>query len=188
MYTFIRQSGLFGLPCAVLKERRVNNMLKMSDTPIRGFLPFFANVGLQVAFLVPTPTGYQKSIMDATIPLREMLRETGIHNYVEQKQGPEFKKLVKTYFLTPDRMIETEASLYRPITKQGDPRIWFYNLKQYCVPCNLLAVLANKGNLYVLNLSNEEIVKSMNSGFISEVIQQFVDDDNAIATVAEFSL
>ena len=44
-------------------------MLKMSDTPIRGFLPFFANVGLQVAFLVPTPTGYQKSIMDATLPI-----------------------------------------------------------------------------------------------------------------------
>ena len=44
-------------------------MLKMSDTPIRGFLPFFANAGLQVAFLVPTPTGYQKSIMDATLPL-----------------------------------------------------------------------------------------------------------------------
>ena len=156
-------------------------MLKMSDTPIRGFLPFFANAGLQVAFLVPTPTGYQKSIMDATTPLREMLREMGIHNYVEQKQGPEFKEFVKTYFLTPDRMIETEASLYRPITKQGDPRIWFYNLKRYCSPCNLLAVLANKGNLYVLNLSNEEIVESMNSGFISEVIQQFVDDDNAIA-------
>ena len=50
-------------------------MLKMSDTPIRGFLPFFANAGLQVAFLVPTPTGYQKSIMDATLPLREMFRE-----------------------------------------------------------------------------------------------------------------
>lgn len=156
-------------------------MLKMSDTSIRSFLPFFANVGLQVAFLVPTPTGYQKSIMDATIPLREMLREAGIHNYIEQRQGPECKKLVKTYFLTPDRMIETEASLYRPVTKQGDPRIWFYNLKQYCVPCNLLAVLANKGNLYVLNLSNAEIVESMKSGFISEVIQQFVDDDNAIA-------
>lgn len=62
------------------------------------FFTIFANVGLQVAFLVPTPTGYQKSIMDATIPLREMLREMGIHNYVEQKQGPEFKELVKTYF------------------------------------------------------------------------------------------
>lgn len=177
----MRQSELFGLPCAVLRERRVDNMLKMSDTPIRGFLQFFANVGLQVAFLVPTPTGYQKSIMDATIPLREMLRKTGIHNYVDQKQGPEFKELVKTYFLTPYRMIETEASLYRPITKQGDPRIWFYNLKQYCVPCNLLAVLVNKGNLYVLNLSNKEIVESMNAGFISQIIQQFVDDDNAIA-------
>lgn len=155
-------------------------MLKMSDTPIRGFLSFFANIGLQVAFLVPTPTGYQKSIMDATIPLREMLRDTCIHNYEEQKQGPKFKELVKTYFFTPDRIIETEASLYRPVTKQGDPRIWFYNLKQYCVPCNLLAILANKGKLYVLNLSNEEIVESMNSGFIREVIQQFIDDDNAI--------
>ena len=106
-------------------------MLKMSDTPIRGFLPFFANAGLQVAFLVPTPTGYQKSIMDATLPLREMLREVAIHNYAEQKQGPEFKALVKTYYLAPDRMIETEASLYRPITKQGDPRIWFYNCLLY---------------------------------------------------------
>lgn len=95
----IRQSECFGLPCAILRERRVSNMLKMSDTPIRGFLPFFANVGLQVAFLVPTPTGYQKSIMDATLPLREMLREAGIHNYAEQKQGPKFKALVKTYYL-----------------------------------------------------------------------------------------
>lgn len=79
-------------------------MLKLSDTLIKDFLPFFANAGLQVAFLVPTPNGYQKSIMDATLPLREMLEETGIHNYVEQRQGPEYKELVKTYFLAPDRM------------------------------------------------------------------------------------
>lgn len=156
-------------------------MLKMSDKPIREFLPFFAETGLRAAFLVPTPTGYQKSIMDATIPLRELLREAGIHNYAEQKQGPEFKELVKAYFLAPDRIIETEASLYRPVTKQGDPRIWFYNLKQYCVPCNLLGILANKGELYVLNLSNNEIVKSMHSGYLSEVIRQFVENDNAIA-------
>lgn len=156
-------------------------MLKMSDTPIGKFLSFFASSGLQVAFLVPTPTGYQKSIMDATIPLREMLKENEIHNYAEQKQGPKFKKLVKTYFLEPNKMIETEASLYRPITKQGDPRIWFYNLKRYCVPCNLLAIIANKGSLYVLNLSSDKIVESMNNGFINEIIQQFIDDDNAIA-------
>lgn len=78
-------------------------------------------------------------------------------------------------------MIETAASLYRPVTKQGDPRIWFYDLKRYCVPCNLLAVLANMGNLYVLNLSDKEIVKSMNCGFVREVIQQFIDDSNAVA-------
>lgn len=48
-------------------------MLKMSDTKIKDFLPFFANAGLEVAFLVPTPNGYHKSIMDATMPLREFL-------------------------------------------------------------------------------------------------------------------
>lgn len=156
-------------------------MLKMSDTKIKDFLPFFANAGLEVAFLVPTPNGYHKSIMDATMPLRELLREANIHNFAEQRQGPEHKELVKTYFLTPDGMIETAASLYRPVTKQGDPRIWFYDLKRYCVPCNLLAVLANMGNLYVLNLSDKEIVKSMNCGFVREVIQQFIDDSNAVA-------
>ena len=56
-----------------------------------------------------------------------------------------------------------------------------FDLLQYCVPCNLLAILANKGELYVLNLSNNEIVKSMNYGYLSEVIRQFVENDNAIA-------
>ena len=156
-------------------------MLKMSDTPIRKFLPYFANNGLRVAFLVPTPTGYGKSIMDATIPLREMLRDTNVHNYDIQKQGPEAKVLLETYFLTPNEMIKTEASVYRPITKQGDPRIWFYNLKRYCKPYNLLAILVNKGKIYVINLSNDKIVESMNNGFIFTLIQSFVEDENAIA-------
>lgn len=156
-------------------------MLKMSDTSIRGFLPYFAETGLQVAFLVPTPTGYGKSIMDATLPLREMLKDTQIHDYDCQLQGPDNKVNIKTYFMKTESLQETEASLYRPVTKQGDPRIWFYNLKQYCEPCNLLAILANKGVLYVLNLSNKDIVESMYSGYVREVIKQFIDDDNVIA-------
>lgn len=34
------------------------NMLAMSDIYIDQFFPVFANAGLPVAFLVPTPTGY----------------------------------------------------------------------------------------------------------------------------------
>jgi hypothetical protein len=156
-------------------------MLKMSDTSIREFLPYFADTGLSVAFLVPTPNGYAKSIMDATNPLRELLKQEKVHDYDEQAQGPENKKVIKTYFVEANELAETNASLYRPITKQGDPRIWFYNLKKYCVPCNLLAVLVNDGNIYVINLSNEQIVGSMFKGFVYDLIQQFVEEDNAIA-------
>ncbi|MFI3171810.1 MAG: MvaI/BcnI family restriction endonuclease [Eubacteriales bacterium] len=156
-------------------------MLKMSDTSIGKFLPYFAKIGLPIAFLVPTETGYYKSIMDATLPIRELLKEAGVHDYEKQKQGPEYKCTVTTQFLYSDKMIETKASLYRPVTKQGDPRIWFYNLKNYCVPCNLLALMINKGVIYVINLSVEEIVESLNEGFIRELLQQFVNDENAIA-------
>ena len=40
-------------------------MLALTDTPIEGVLKYFADRGLSVAFLVPTATGYEKSIMDS---------------------------------------------------------------------------------------------------------------------------
>ena len=119
--------------------------------------------------------------MDATSPLRELLRNSGLHDYEKQQQGQENKVLIPTYFVNEKELVETQASLYRPVTKQGDPRIWFYNLKKYCDPCNLLAILVNKGCLYVLNLSKASVVKSMESGFANELIQEFINDDNAVA-------
>lgn len=59
-------------------------MLSMSDTPINQFIPFFAETNTSVAFLVPTPTGYEKSIMNATKPLRELLKYAGVHDYEKQ--------------------------------------------------------------------------------------------------------
>lgn len=56
-------------------------MLSMSDTPINEFIPYFAETNTAVAFLVPTPTGYEKSIMDATKPLRELLKFANVHDY-----------------------------------------------------------------------------------------------------------
>ena len=72
-------------------------MLAKTDTPIEGFLPFFASTGLTVAFLVPTETGYKKSIMDATASVRYLLLNEKIHDYETQLQGPENKKLVDSY-------------------------------------------------------------------------------------------
>lgn len=136
-------------------------MLSMSDTDINQFFKLFASTGVSVAFLVPTPTGFEKSIMDATATVRELLLNENVHNYETQKQGPENKVIVKTYLITPDSKIETETSLYRPVTKKGDPRIWIYQLKKYCNPCNLLALFFIDKELYILNLSNKEIQESL---------------------------
>lgn len=133
----------------------------MSDTPISKFIPLFAETNTSVAFLVPTPTGYEKSIMDATKPLRELLKFANVHDYDNQGQGPDNKVVIETHFVTKDDVIDTTASLYRPNTKDGDPRIWFSNLKKYCKPCNLLAILVFNKSLYVINLSDPEIQQSL---------------------------
>lgn len=157
-------------------------MLAMTDTPIQNFLPFFASSGISVCFLVPTPTGYGKSIMDATAPVRELLETEGIHNYETQGQGQENKVLVKSYFVGADGMTETFASLYRPTTKKGDPRIWFKDLKKYCEPCNLLALIAINKEIFVVNLSNQMIASSLlNKGYVYDIVREAVYQDELIA-------
>lgn len=156
-------------------------MLKISDVPIDQFIPIFANTGVSVAFLVPTITGYTKSIMDATAPVRDLLRESNVHDYTMQKQGPQAKQLWETYFVYPDGLVETTASLYRPKTKQGDPRIWFSNLKKYCFPGNLLAIIVIKQIIYVINLSNPDISHSLfRKGFVYSILEEAVYQDRII--------
>lgn len=157
------------------------NMLAMSDIYIDQFFPVFAS-RFAVAFLVPTPTGYDKSIMDAIATVRTLLKETDIHDYYFQEQGPENKARVPSYFVEYNGMVETMASLYRPKTKKGDPRIWFSGLKNYCQPRNLLALTVSRGEIYVFNLSNDLIRNSLfNNGFVADVLQQLSYDQNAIA-------
>lgn len=136
-------------------------MLAKSDVDIEQFFHIFAETGVPVAFLVPTPTGYEKSIMDATGPVRTLLKDSRVHNYIEQKQGQDAKVIIESYFVYPNKLIETSASLYRPLTKKGDPRIWFKGLKNYCNACNLLALIIVDKKIYVINLSAENNAKSL---------------------------
>ena len=146
-------------------------MLAMTDTPVERYLPVFAKTGVPVAFLVPTPTGYRKSIMDATAPIRTLFKEAGLHDYNEQAQGPDNKKIVKSYFVNANETIETTASLYRPLTKKGDPRIWFSDLRKYSKECNLLAVIVKDMEIYVFNLSNALVSDSLiNNGFAYQIL------------------
>jgi len=162
--------------------REVFLVLAMSDTNIEQFLPIFAETGVPVAFLVPTPTGFGKSIMDATAPIRELLRNANVHDYEKQSQGQDNKEIVDTYIVQYDSVIQTDTSLYRPETKKGDPRIWIYNLKPFCKPCNLLALIVIEKKIYVFNLSDIRIADSLfKKGFCYSILEEASYQDKLIS-------
>jgi hypothetical protein len=108
-------------------------------------------------FLVPTATGLEKSIMDATDGVRAWLREHEIHDYSGQQQGPDAKVMIEAVVFSRDEVIETAASLYRPNTKHGDPRIWFGSLAKLAGPGDLLALSAAGKKLLVVNTSQSDL-------------------------------
>ena len=132
-------------------------MLVNSNIDIPETLSAFRNEGLKVTFLVPTETGLKKSIMDATQQFREFLSNSYIHSFDNQKQGTTNKKLVETILISKDNYFETKTSLYRPETKNGDPRVWVYELGQHASEGDLLAFLSSKDRLVVINCSNSNL-------------------------------
>lgn len=126
-------------------------------------LPILNDLELDYEFLLITDTGRDKSILDARIPFQNFLKRTKLHDYSKQLQGPKHKVLLESYILTTKEVKKTETSLYRPVTKKGDPRLWARGLKKYCEGGDTLLFLSNTKNLYVINLSNEESFNSIKS-------------------------
>lgn len=160
-------------------------MLAKSDFDINEAIRFFNAHSVEATYLVPTAVGLGKSIMDATSPLRLYLKEKQIHNYEGQQQGPEGKKNVQSYFVTETNLIPTTASLYRPMAKgkEGDPRIWFSKLPSYASANNLLGAIAYDNSLYVINLSNPNVLRSVSDqdSPISNLFRQIGKTQNSVS-------
>lgn len=155
-------------------------MLEKSDTGISETLKLFNAYELEVGLLVPTPTGLKKSIMDATASVRDFLRDFEFHDYDAQQKGSDAKIVLRAYYVYADRLEETTVSLYRPETKNGDPRIWFSKMGTYAEPFNLLALLIHQGELYLVNCSRPEITASLNDastplGSIAAQLRKAID-------------
>ena len=136
-------------------------MLEKSDTSISSTLAIFNRYSLNVGLLVPTDTGMKKSIMDATSGVRDYFYDKGFHDYDTQAQGQEAKVMKSAYFVRSTTLEPASASLYRPKTKSGDPRLWFSKLKEYAEPYNLLAVLVHEDTAYVINCSDPNVLDSI---------------------------
>lgn len=138
-------------------------MLSSSDVSVQEVLRYFTQRGIEVGLLVPTATGMAKGIMDATGNVRDFLRTSGLHDYETQPQGKAHKKKIATRIVTSTGIIGTTTSLYRPVTKNGDPRLWIYGLSQHAEPGNLLALVAvGAEELLVVNASNAGLIPGVN--------------------------
>lgn len=122
-------------------------------------LKFLVDQQVECSTIQVTETGLKKSILDATAPVRVYLKDNGIHDYENQPQGELGKRLVETYILTETSQILTRTSLYRPMTKKGDPRMWVNKVRgvEFLRPNDIFALIAEKGLLYVVNLSLVDI-------------------------------
>ncbi len=134
---------------------------------IRAFTPFekrnmeyLVNHNIKFTQVQITATGLKKSIMDATTPMRAYFKENKVHDYELQRKGQDFKVIIPTHILTGFKDITTQTSLYRPETKDGDPRLWVYKLKEATEADDIHAIIAlNPNELYVINLTQVDIVK-----------------------------
>lgn len=132
---------------------------------MRPFTPFekanmeyLVNHNVKFTQVQITATGLKKSILDATTPMRTYFKENNVHDYELQAQGPENKVTKKTYILTGGKVIESTTSMYRPVTKEGDPRLWIYGLKETTDADDIHAIIArNPNELYVINLTKIDI-------------------------------
>ncbi len=139
---------------------------------------------ISVTLIEPTKTGLEKSIMDATGPIRIYLKENLVHDYDSQKQGPENKVLITSFLIKDSSEINSMASLYRPNSKDGDPRIWFKHLVDYAKANDILGIIAHEKKLYVINLSSldiDDLINAEHGNPLKELIREIRSDANAVA-------
>ena len=158
-------------------------MRQLLDIELRRIQVLTEN-SVEFTLIEPTKTGLEKSIMDATGPVRIYLKDKGVHDYITQKQGQENKILIRSRFINQDDVPLTMASLYRPETKNGDPRIWFKGLNQYAIPNDILCIISCFDELFVLNITRIDIEKLITSEVtnpLKELVNYIKNASNAIA-------
>lgn len=112
--------------------------------------------GVLFTTIIPTQTGLNKSIMDATHSVREFLKENNIHDYEVQQNGPENKVKLPAKFILENEIRDLEISLYRA-NNRGDERIWFSGLRDIADPNDTIAIIYKDGNIFLVDINKLEI-------------------------------
>ena len=142
--------------------------------------------GFESVLLYLTETGLEKAILDAVEPLRVLLKKQKIHDYANQKQGQSFKVVLESMHLGI-KVEKLQTSLYRPETKNGDPRIWFYGINKLAKPNDVLSIFVSERKIIILNLTQSNLASDIRSKRINEVIQ-FLSNNGQISSSVSIEL
>lgn len=136
---------------------------------------------VEVTLIEPTSTGLEKSIMDATGSVRTYLKSKNIHDYELQGQGAKENGVyVNSFFINSNELTQSVASLYRPNTKKGDPRIWFKGLGSYAKANDILGILSYDNDLYVVNITSLDF-ESLINGIANNPLKELVNEINSLS-------
>lgn len=142
------------------------------------------DAGFSSALLFITTTGLNKSILDAVGPVRRLLANGGVHDYNTQGQGEGYKVRIPSVFHADQGPVELEVSLYRPRTKNGDPRIWFRNLRRHAKPNDVCAVFIYCGKLQIINLTASSLFAQISIGEMSPLSSFFISRIGQVSAAA----
>jgi hypothetical protein len=111
------------------------------------------------ALLFITANGLEKSYLDATLPLRTLFKDKRIHDFNVQVQGPANKVMLGAVVVEDNKMSQIRFSLYRPITKQGDPRFWPSNFTNFAKENDVFCVFVHGRQVHFVNLSLSSVAE-----------------------------
>lgn len=140
---------------------------------------------VSISLIEPTENGLKKSIMDATGSVRSFLKENNIHEYDLQSQGPVNKVQIEALIYKEFQVIQSTASLYRPQTKKGDPRIWFSGLSKIAYPNDIIAIVFFDDCFHIFNLTRLDIFALIDSNITNpfkELVSAINFEESEIAT------
>jgi len=138
------------------------HMRQFNEFEISNFT-LISNLGIRYTTFQTYWTSLDKGYFDAIAPMRAFFVEEGIHDYANQGQGQINKEYRDAYLLTDKLIIPAKASLYRPNTKKGDPRIWFSKLNKYTNPDDIFVLFHIGAEIYIINVTQTNVVECINS-------------------------
>lgn len=137
--------------------------------------------GLNIDFelLYVTETGLKKSILDATSPITQLLKNKQIHDYDAQLPGAESKVMLPCIILSGGAREETKSSLYKANTR-GDNRFWPGRFNHFASDGQVFAIFIENSNIILLNLSDSNSLDTSDGSYLSEIVSRIDDDPNKL--------